>query len=95
MSYKIKEELIHDREAMWNIALMFKCHYSFIKEQIERVENNNEMSILVDGKVVMKWDENFQSAFKKYKEEFHFMNDMLEFELKMENSILTKYIIKV
>jgi hypothetical protein len=95
MSYKIDEKLIHDDDAMWSLALTFKTNYNFIKEQVERIEVEKKNSILVNGKIVMAWDTEFKPALHNYKEKLKYMNELLEFELKVENNRLQKYVIKV
>ena len=90
MNYTFDDSIIHDDKAMWDLALNFKVHYNFIKEQVER--STIKRSILYKGNIVMKWDKEYKKILSDYKSELEFMNNFLEPYLKQENNKLEKYI---
>lgn len=90
MYYDFDDKLIHDDKAMWYLALSFKTNYNFIKEQVIRAKADGYMSY--NGQVISKWDKNYVKILTKYKTELKLMNEIIEFEIKSENSILKKYV---
>lgn len=85
--YSFEEEIIHDKQAMWYLALSFKCRYDFLKEQLLKIEKD-DCYIMHNGNLVFKFSDpiKFKKVAREYKQDLKAIEHVFKQDLKWRNT---------
>lgn len=95
--YVFDEKIIHDSDAMWGLALVFKARYKQWSMELEKVEKGSG-SMMYDNDLIFKYDDEklFKKAVSDYKRRVKTLESMIEYYLKHDSNDgkSSKYITK-
>lgn len=91
--YVFDEEIIHDKDAMWGLALSFKAYYGAWAKELQKV-NSGESCMNYDGKLIFKrHDEKlFKKAVEDYKHRVKTLENIIKNDLTYETCRYSKYV---
>lgn len=85
--YIFDEKIIHDSDAMWGLALIFKARYEQWSRELEKVENGG-ISMTYDNDLIFKYDDEklFNEAVLDYRHRVKTLESMIEYYLKHDSN---------
>lgn len=92
-NFKIDRDILHNEEALLTLGRTFIDNYNFVKEQIER--SQQLCYVTFEGKIIEKWNQNYNKIVSDYKVQLEFLNKILVSELKIGNNKLERYVIEM
>lgn len=93
INFKIDREILQNSEAMLTLGRILIDNYNFVKEQIDR--SKQLCYVTYEGRIIEKWDSNYNKIISDYKVQLEFLNKILASELKGGNNKLERYVIEM
>lgn len=93
--YVFDDEMIHDSEAMWDLALTMKMKYTIWAKELENLKNS-DFSMKYDGELIFKHhdEKRFKRAVADYKQRVKILGDMIKHDLTYDTCKYSKYVSK-
>lgn len=90
--YEFDQEIIHDKQAMWHLAVSFKNHYNFLKEQLQSCKKDN--CILYNGNLLFKSRDKklFEEVVKEYENDFIAIERVIAKDIRLHGDNQQHYI---
>lgn len=91
--YIFDDEVIHDSEAMWDLAISFKINHSIWSNELEKLKQN-DFAMLYDGILIFKHSDEkyFKNAVLDYKKRVEILENMIKFDLADIHCKYSKYV---
>lgn len=93
--YVFDDEMIHDSEAMWDLALTMKVKYMTWTKELEKLKTSGS-SIIYDGELIFKHhdEKRFKKAVEDYKNRVKVLENMIKSDLSYDTCKYSKYVSK-